>query len=91
MARKTSTTRKSRSKIVEVTWEDACSAHGWDREPEGTTYFVKSVGILVRCDKQRVVIAQSIAENGSCAETLSMPARFVSQIRFLGWTVAQPS
>lgn len=74
--------------VVQVTWVDSQSWHGWDKSPaaargNGMAECI-SVGRLIRADRKQVNLVQSISEGGHLAEVLVIPRPNVRRIRVLG-------
>jgi len=70
--------------FVEVTWRDSTSHHGWTTLATAKTRAlteVKTVGYLVRRDKQVCSLAQSIARDGELCEVWTIPTGSVQRIR----------
>ena len=69
--------------IVEVTWKDATSFHGWDRL-EGARKDVPdeclTVGRLVRHDRKYVSVAQTVNVTGKVCENWVIPRPWVLKI-----------
>ncbi len=60
--------------IVFVEWVDSCYDHEWKRLKDvSDVAFCKSVGLLVKENKDEIVIAQSLSENGNASETIAIP------------------
>jgi hypothetical protein len=79
--------------IVEVTWNDAGSSHGWTSD-HGYEAFcedeitVKTLGFLMQMDKNKVVVSQNISEdssNGGLGNIMRIPTKMVVNIRNLGF------
>jgi hypothetical protein len=74
---------------VEVLWHDAFSMDAWDFLDEHLLiatqpYPCRTVGWLVRRDKQCVVLVQSLARDGTrAAATMTIPRGMVQSIRYL--------
>lgn len=68
--------------IVVVDWFDICSRTGWhDLQDARSDYNVTSVGYLLESDKEAVVIAQSVAEQVRCAESLTIPRVNIKKVK----------
>lgn len=71
---------------VLVEWHDAHSEHSWTDlvEIDADPYVVRSVGWKLDVKPGHVTIAQSIADDGSLADVLHIPAGMVVRIIALG-------
>jgi hypothetical protein len=74
-------------KIVAVMWRDAQTGpDGWIPIGEVRTYGLSTcvtAGFLVRQDRKRLIIAQSLSENGRLNGTIMIPARSVVKVKVL--------
>ena len=71
--------------LVQVTWRDATSNHGWYTLPEilkDATLLTEcqTVGYLVRNDRRHVVVAQGRTEHGKLSELWAIPRSLVSKV-----------
>ena len=76
--------KKKLAAIVEVTWADACSNHGWYRDDElkeASLAEMKTVGYLVRRTTLDVALAQGRSEHGKWSEIWVVPAKSVKRVR----------
>lgn len=73
--------------LVEVSWVDASSTHGWmDRDQareEANPIECLTVGRLIRNDKETTAVAQTISEEGKFGEVWAIPAQWVKRVRRL--------
>lgn len=72
--------------LVEVTWLDACSCHGWQLASDARKDKViecKTVGRLVRKDRNVVAVVQTVHEDGKVSENWVIPRACVKRIRVL--------
>lgn len=73
--------------LVEVTWIDACSYHGWytDAELAEVTCLdkMRTIGFLVRKNATEVAVAQTLGGNGKWSEVWVIPAKNVMKVRQL--------
>jgi hypothetical protein len=72
--------------LVEVTWDDACSNHGWldDTElHEATTIRMTTVGYMVRRDRKGLALAQAHGSHGKWAEIWVIPPGWIKRVRRL--------
>lgn len=85
---------KARRQIVEIEWEDSASDHGWMSTEEATggrgTVACRSVGYLVRSDKDVVTVVQNRQNSELHAgvvyrvgEAMSIPKSVIRRIRVL--------
>ena len=75
--------------IVEVTWKDATSFHGWYSLESARTDVpdeCRTVGRLVRCNKRFVSVAQTVNAGGKVCENWVIPRPWVLKIVRLGRT-----
>lgn len=80
--------------IVEVTWDDAFTNAAWvdgDEVDAQRPVQCLTVGRLFKQTKRFVTVIGSVSENGSCGETTTIPAGWVTKISRLrgGKTVAR--
>lgn len=71
--------------LVEVTWLDACSHHGWytdDELPTATLMEMKTVGYVVRRRKKDIALAQAHSPE-KWGEIWVIPIACVSRVRRL--------
>lgn len=75
--------------IVEVTWEDARSMHGWGPEARSEDWFrngtavVHTVGFLRHLTKKGVGVVSAIAEDGDTLALHFIPKGMVRKLRRL--------
>ena len=73
--------------LVSVEWVDACSTHGWytvaEARKEAETIKMRTVGFLVRRDREQVAVAQTISKHGRVSEVWSIPTPWVTKVRRL--------
>lgn len=80
------TTKKN--KLVEVEWIDSCSYHRWT-DPDHLGEIAvpsdcRSIGYLLVNDKDRIVVVQSLDDDGgSASEAMAIPKVCVKKIRTL--------
>ncbi len=68
--------------LVVVDWLDAAQHPGWHSGPEGLEGAnVRSAGYLVGEGKETITLAQSVAEDGSVADVLVIPRKWVVRRR----------
>lgn len=71
-------------KIVEVTWEDACSSDPWTRSREVLDRLTcVTVGYLLKRDKEAIHLAASLNEGGQRSSTWRIPAGMIRKVRVL--------
>ena len=78
--------KKKRYPLVEVTWRDSASNHGWYKEdefPEASLVEVKTMGYLIRRNARELAMAQSVSEHGKFNEIWVVPAKSVRRVRRL--------
>jgi hypothetical protein len=72
--------------IVEVTWEDAESDHGW--EPSADTdmspAMAVTVGFLIKDESERVVIASTCDAQNNSNNRLKIPRGMIRSMRKIG-------
>lgn len=74
--------------IVEVTWVDAASTHGWvelrtDQEKPTGLIVCQTVGYLTSKTRREIRVAQAMDELGKVAESWAIPRSNVRKIRVL--------
>ncbi len=74
-------------RIVEVEWVDSCVKGGWRMREEylegkGLSQ-CRTVGYLLRSDRQEVMVVQSQSNTGGVADSMTIPRRCVKKIRYL--------
>ena len=79
-----------RGQLVEVTWTDACSTHGWFSEDElrlATCHDMTTVGYLVRRSRTDIALAQTHVlddeTRGKWGEIWAIPAGWIKRVRRL--------
>lgn len=77
---------KSKSlKVVEVLWEDACSADPWSHDATLLDeYMAITVGILIHQDKKGIHLASAISSEDQRAGRWRIPAGMIRKVRVLG-------
>lgn len=66
-------------KIVYLEWEDACSRHDWVSEDHDyKTMSVKSIGWVVKEDKDKIVISTSFTTDKDFADPIIIPKKWIS-------------
>ena len=73
--------------IVEVTWKDATSFHGWYSLENARTDVpdeCRTVGRLVRCNKKFVSVSQTVNTGGKVCENWVIPRPWVLKIARIG-------
>ena len=81
------TKKNKRPTMVEVTWMDSCSNHGWYKDeelPEARLAEMKTVGYLVRRTSRDLALAQGRSEHGKWSEIWVIHAKSVKRIRKVG-------
>ena len=73
------------AKIIEVSWLDACSfGNMWvSPDDEVTCSHCKSVGYLLKKDKDKIIIAQSDSNNGEVMNRFVIPKGCITGIKEL--------
>ena len=72
--------------LVRVLWVDACSGGSWEPLAECRKKGVlnsQSVGYLTRNDKTCVQMVQSISENGTLSDSITIPRRCIVKVSIL--------
>ncbi len=71
--------------LVEITWVDAGTGHGWEQaeELEATAFEVVTVGFLVRESKDALVIASTVCPEKTCNSRITVPTGMVRTRRVL--------
>ena len=73
--------------VVEVVWRDACTDNGgWQSYKEvlaGGAIECRTVGFLAANTKRHIKVSPTIAENGNCGTTWTIPKDWVHSMRVL--------
>lgn len=75
--------------IIYVKWRDAYLHEGWhgqvaiDRIKGTSVWVVDSLGWLIDQNEDRIIISQSVSNNGSCSEILAIPVEAVVEWQLL--------
>ena len=73
--------RKHIGEVVLVEWEDAAGCDDWnDEEEEAGTVLVKTLGFLIRANKQEVIVARHLGEDGRWAGKHAIPEGMIRSI-----------
>ncbi len=75
---------KQRYPLVEVTWKDSASNHGWYAPAEfkdAALIEIKTVGYLIRRNKRDTALAQAISEHGKGSEIWVIPSSSITRVR----------
>ena len=79
-------TRLTELPIVEVEWRDACTDGGWmnfDELKEHIPLTCRTVGRLVRFDKQQLTVLPTICTNGKSSVPWAIPREWVQHVTLL--------
>ena len=68
-------------KIVEVHWVDSASVGGWTNDPECTCIACKTVGYLIKKDRDEVVVAQCTSDEMLYDNKFVIPRGCIKSIR----------
>jgi hypothetical protein len=74
-------------KLVEVTWVDSYTQHGWKPTTdflEDQGFDCKSVGYLIQKSAEWVQLIQTQGPNDKLADSITIPRACVKKIRSLG-------
>ncbi len=69
---------------VKVEWCDATADGGWktfDSMRKEDPVEVTSIGYMIRNDKHRVQVVQSVCSNGKVAESLTIPKGWIKSVK----------
>ena len=71
--------------VVEVTWLDAGTSHGWEDEAEleAKPFEVMTVGFLIRDLPDCVMIASTACPEKTCNSRITIPRGMVKDMRYL--------
>lgn len=71
--------------LVEITWVDAGTGHGWEQaeELDPTPFEVCTVGFLVRESAAGLVIASTVCPEKTCNSRITIPLGMVKERRVL--------
>lgn len=75
---------KKGGRLVEVTWMDSASNHGWFGKSDlkdVSLMEIKTVGYLVRRTSRDVALAQAYSESGRWSEIWVIPSKSVKSVR----------
>jgi len=76
---------KKKNRLVEVEWEDSCAYRGWQITEQTEISMpsqCRSIGYLMVKDDDRIVIAQSLDDDGmSVADVIVIPKSAVKRLR----------
>lgn len=74
-------------KLVEVEWEDTLTRTGWEAQEvheNAGTMSCKSVGYLLRRDKDSLSMAATIApSDGTALASITIPAGCIKRVRYV--------
>ena len=73
------------AKVAYIEWEDACSREGWNYNDTSTLNLlpVKSAGLVLVDDKEKIVITIGIASHGGYMETIAIPKGMIRKKRII--------
>jgi len=71
--------------VVEITWLDAGTSHGWESndEIEAKPFSVMTIGFLVRDQPDCVMVASTACPEKTCNGRITIPRGMVQAIRYL--------
>jgi hypothetical protein len=70
-------------KMVKVFWGDAWGRAGWSRDVKLEPCLVESIGYLVDSNKEGVMLAQGIAEDGAYVGIGMIPKGMIKKVKVL--------
>ena len=71
--------------LVEISWDDAATSHGWEaaEDLETEAEIATTIGFLVKETSDHVVIASTIDANGNNNGRIQIPKRMIRKRRVI--------